>query len=452
MGNTKLLRPPAIRPFRGIQRPRWPVTLNRDSPQAERITAHWPMLPAGGNIAHELVRGLNGTLTGMDLATAWTSDIEMTSGLLFDGLNDFVTVPHDADLQPAGTDGAFSVCCWVKVLTEGDWLAFLSKDQDGASGIYRFQIDNTAAPNRLWVFGIKKLIGGTNVLKSTTTVQTTSFVHICGTWDGTTQRIFINGIEENSDTPTTGFEHANPLEFGRNSGGQNANCVLLHISFYKGLAVDPKVIYQMWDPPTRWQLQYERGRVFYSIPAAAAFTMVADSGVYALAGSAISPGIKMPAASGVYAKTGSAIAPKISMPGASGTYNVVGSDILPAIKMPADSGVYSLVGSAALTQIGMPAAFGLYNLAGSAILTKIGLPAASGVYALVGSDTNLLKGFVLLAESGVYNLVGSDIAIDFIMVAESGVYAITGSSATLIHGVPSLANIVSWLRRRRRAG
>ena len=181
-------------------------------------------------------------------------------------------------------------------------------------------------------------------------------------------------------------------------------------------------------------------RVYYPAPtrtihvpaAVAAFTMVADSGVYSLAGSAIAPSIKMPAASGVYAKTGSAIAPKISMPGASGTYNIVGSDILPAIKMPASSGVYSLVGSAALTQIGMPAAFGLYDLAGSAILTKIGLPAASGVYALVGSDTNLLKGFVLLAESGVYNLVGSDIAIDFIMVAESGVYTVTGSSVTLI--------------------
>ena len=256
------------------------------------------------------------------------------------------------------------------------------------------------------------------------------------------------------------------------------------------------------------------GRVFYSVPAVGAFTMIADSGVYTLAGSPIAPKIKLPAASGVYSKVGSPILPKLVTPADSGAYSVVGSNISPAITVPVDSGVYSLVGSAvspkitlpatsgvyALTgsaanllralilransgvysvtgsdispAIKMPASSGVYALVGSAALTKVSMPAVSGVYSLVGSDANLLralimlaesgvysltgsdanllKGFIFIAESGVYSLTGSDILTKISLPAASGVYVITGSEADLIFGVAGGALIVPWLRRRRR--
>jgi hypothetical protein len=74
-----------------------------------------------------------------------------------------------------------------------------------------------------WQFNIRLSgsEGTTRGCRGTTIVSTNTWYHICGTYDGTIQRIYVNGVQENTNTingtiSTTNYDISN---IGRNPTG-----------------------------------------------------------------------------------------------------------------------------------------------------------------------------------------------------------------------------------------
>lgn len=109
-----------------------------------------------------------------------------------------------------------------------------------------------------------------------------------------------------------------------------------------------------------------------------------------------------------------------------------------AYTLAAESGSYALTGSAATLKAArmMAAASGAYALTGSAATLKraFTMPAASGAYALTGSGADLRVTRNMNAEAGSYALTGSPAALRAArrLAAESGAYVLTGSPTDLI--------------------
>ncbi|MBI3133730.1 MAG: T9SS type A sorting domain-containing protein [Bacteroidetes bacterium] len=116
-------------------------------------------------------------------------------GLNGDGINDRVSVPHSPSLN---VENSFTVECWFNtnellnetVLVEkgrwvGNWLFFIKpKPAEG-----------TKICLASWAWGPVELWG-------TTDLQTDTWYHFAATWDGTTRKVYLNGVLEAQDIPS----------------------------------------------------------------------------------------------------------------------------------------------------------------------------------------------------------------------------------------------------------
>lgn len=158
-----------------------------------------------------------------------------------------------------------------------------------------------------------------------------------------------------------------------------------------------------------------------------AYTLTADSGTFALTGTAASllVGRKLTADAGSYALTGQAantlFGRKLTAEAAS--FVLTGTDA--ALKagrlLSAEAGAFALTGADATL---------VYEQAGSYTLA-----ADSGSFALSGGDVGLLAARVLAAEAGSIALTGSGAALLFWrrLQADAGSFSLTGQDATLTY-------------------
>lgn len=128
---------------------------------------------------------LSGTSTAM--ADASTSVIPRAAAL--NGTTSIVTIPNASALNPS----FISVEAWVRTTSTG-LCSILSKDK-------------TASPaGRVWQFRVSggkvefipfNATANANVV-STAVVNDGQFHHVCGTWDGTTARVYVDGVQSGS--------------------------------------------------------------------------------------------------------------------------------------------------------------------------------------------------------------------------------------------------------------
>ena len=136
-----------------------------------------------------------------------------SSGLNGDGTNDRVAIPHAASLN---VENNFTIECWFNTniiayetnLMEkgrwaGNWLFFI-KPKSG---------QGTKICLASWAWGPTELWG-------TTDLQTGTWYHYAATWDGTTRKVYLNGVLEASDVPTGDpIGNTSALGLGAASGG-----------------------------------------------------------------------------------------------------------------------------------------------------------------------------------------------------------------------------------------
>lgn len=169
------------------------------------------------------------------------------------------------------------------------------------------------------------------------------------------------------------------------------------------------------------------------------YTLVASTGTFTLTGNAaaLEVGHRLIAASGTFTLTGFAMTPAAKMVAATGVFALTGNAVGLGVTMPASTGAFVLTGNPATLKVTMPASTGVFVLTGNAAgLNKTGaatLTAATGAFTLTGRAAGLAHAALLSAATGVFSLSDSATALKAArtLTAARGAFVLTGSAAQL---------------------
>jgi len=166
--------------------------------------------PGDGN-ARDIQNANNGTLgNGATFASG-----QVGQAFSFDGVDDQVVVPHNANQNGPGL---ITILGWVRRIASGHGWPIANKRSSSNVGGYTFETTHSPfAPDNGLQWGI--WIGGTpHLLQTPANVLTVgSFQHVAATYDGATMRIYVDGVEKanmavaGAIDPTT-----DPFVIGRN--------------------------------------------------------------------------------------------------------------------------------------------------------------------------------------------------------------------------------------------
>jgi hypothetical protein len=149
----------------------------------------------------------NGSITG----ATWTAPGRFGGALSFDGDRDWVTV-NDANSLDLTT--GMTLEAWVyPTIAPSAWRTVIAKEQPAAL-VYFLHASSTGG-NRpatgIYVVGEQDLFGNTQLIANTWT-------HLAATYDGVTQRLFINGVQVASRPQTGAIQtSAGPVVIGGNA-------------------------------------------------------------------------------------------------------------------------------------------------------------------------------------------------------------------------------------------
>ena len=108
------------------------------------------------------------------------------SALTFDGVNDLVTVADSASLD---LTNRATLEAWVNPTASFDWRTILLKEQTGHL-VYALYANNDANRPSGHVYA-----GGDLYTNGSSALPVDTWAHVAMTWDGTTQRLYVNGAQ-----------------------------------------------------------------------------------------------------------------------------------------------------------------------------------------------------------------------------------------------------------------
>jgi hypothetical protein len=156
------------------------------------LVAHWKLDEVTGLTAYDSAGYNNGTLVG---DPTWTAGeiISSYAALQFGDANDYV----DCNNNPAfNLTQQITVSAWVDINTvPRDWTAIVTKGDSA----WRL---STAWSEKRFHFGVAGPPDYASV-SGATTVASGEWHHVCGTFDGSTIRIYLDGVED-GNTPYSG--------------------------------------------------------------------------------------------------------------------------------------------------------------------------------------------------------------------------------------------------------
>jgi glucose/arabinose dehydrogenase/PKD repeat protein len=162
----------------------------------------------GGTLYDLSGSGNDGTVSG----AAWTGSGKHGGGLLFDGVNDVVTV---ADANALDFTNAFTLEAWVYPTAFGsNWRTVIFKERPGGMlySIYAFNKRINLPMAQAHLNGAEQNANGSAAL------PLNAWSHLASTYDGSTLRFYVNGIQVGTKAVTGSLVNtANPLRIGGNS-------------------------------------------------------------------------------------------------------------------------------------------------------------------------------------------------------------------------------------------
>jgi len=169
---------------------------NTQGEQNNILVAHWEFNEAEGAIAYDSAGDNDGTIIG----PTWTTGVN-GSALYFDGVNDYVEVADNLTLNPI----ELTLMAWVKHGPTTDHRAIIDK-RDAINDGYNLYISPT---------GTAWMRINDDTLTGTSDIDDDVWHHIVGTYDGSTLRIYVDGVEENSNSiGSETIDTVNPLRIG----------------------------------------------------------------------------------------------------------------------------------------------------------------------------------------------------------------------------------------------
>jgi subtilisin family serine protease len=172
----------------------------------DSLKAYWRFDEGSGTTIYDASPYANtGTITGAAWGTGY-----INAGLSFDGDDDNVTMTSNGSLN---ITRSITLSAWVKPNTIAkEWQRVLCKDNQTTSSAYNLGIStNGGVYFALFQGSTQYYISGTAQL------QTGVWNHIAGTWDGTTMRIYLNGVLQSQTLTFTGTINvtSDPVRIGR---------------------------------------------------------------------------------------------------------------------------------------------------------------------------------------------------------------------------------------------
>jgi hypothetical protein len=175
--------------------------------------------------------GRNGTITGAVRVPG-----KVGSALSFNGISDWVTVIDGAAGTPLNLTTAMTLEAWVKPTTIDGWETVIMKER-GVNALSYALYAHDGAP----------LAGGFNApagyvrigtmdraVRGVSRISTTDWTHLATTYDGITQRMYVNGVQVSSRAQTGSIVAGDqPLRIGGNASFAG--------EFFKGLIDEVKV-------------------------------------------------------------------------------------------------------------------------------------------------------------------------------------------------------------------
>ncbi|HEX3542169.1 MAG TPA: LamG-like jellyroll fold domain-containing protein [Acidimicrobiales bacterium] len=151
---------------------------------ADGPAAYWRLGETSGTLANDSVGNNTGIYNGVTEGTASLLTSDATNGSAsFDGTDDVVSIPSSAGLSPTT---AFSVEAWVRpaaLPAAGSFNSIVTKAES-----YSLQFDGPQLEFTTMQNGTRR-----RVKAPVGAVAVGQRYHVVGTYDGTTQRLYING-------------------------------------------------------------------------------------------------------------------------------------------------------------------------------------------------------------------------------------------------------------------
>jgi hypothetical protein len=165
---------------------------------------------ASGNAVDSSPSGLVGTVSGAVRVAGLRGN-----ALSFDGVNDSVTIPDAAALDL--TTG-MTLAAWVNTGTRDGWETIILKEAVGTYAYALYAQDGGPVQGgSVEPSGNVSVAGRAETLLGNGAISGGVWVHLATTYDGTTQRVFVNGVEVSNAAVTGAIDtSAGALRIGGN--------------------------------------------------------------------------------------------------------------------------------------------------------------------------------------------------------------------------------------------